>query len=154
MNLRLLGRCIPPSPRWYKSHFSYVHLPEVLFIVSPTCIYFSTLYVFRDACHLCTETFKRTWARRISTHTLGTVKWLGQLREGATEEGGLNVPSIVPPLSINLCVEPVCDLLIDSDHDVGLVRSKAKDRERSRERTDRLLERCGSWPLNVPSEPV
>ena len=66
----------------------------------------------------------------------------------------LNVPSTVPPLSIILRVEPVSDLLIDSNHDVGLVRSKAQDRERTRERADRFLERCGSWPLDVPGEPV
>lgn len=71
----------------------------------------------------------------------------------AGEGSGLNVPSIVPPLSIILCIEPVRDFLIDSDHDVGLVRSKAEDRERTRERADRFLERCGSWPFNVPGEP-
>jgi len=80
----------------------------------------------------------------------GGVSWR---KEWQRERGGSNVPSIVPPLSIFLRIESVRDFLIDSDHDVGLVRSKAEDRERTRERADRFLKRCGSWPFNVPGEP-
>ena len=68
--------------------------------------------------------------------------------------GGRCLPSVVPPLSIVLRVEPVRDILVNSNHNVGLVCSKAEDRERARERPNRLLEGSRSWPLNVPSEPV
>jgi len=68
--------------------------------------------------------------------------------------GGFNVPSIVPPLPIILYIELVRDILVDSDHDVGLVRSKAEDRERTRKGTDRCLKGCGSRPSDVTSEPV
>ena len=68
--------------------------------------------------------------------------------------GGSNVPSVVPPLSILFRIQFVRDLLIDSDHDVSLVRPKAEDRERTCERADCFLKGGGSWPLNVPSEPV
>jgi len=66
----------------------------------------------------------------------------------------LCLPSIVPPLSVFLHIEPVRDVLVDPNHDVGLVRPKAEDRERAREGTNRFLKRGGSWPLNVPSKPV
>jgi hypothetical protein len=79
---------------------------------------------------------------------LGCERWKG--RGGS----GRHSPSIEPPLPTVLCIKLVCNLLIDSDHDVGLVRPKAEDRERTRERADRFLDGGGSWPLNVPSEPA
>ena len=63
------------------------------------------------------------------------------------------LPPVVPPFSVYLYVESVRDILIDSYHDVGLVRPKAEDWERAREGADRFFEWGGSWPLNVPSKP-
>lgn len=68
--------------------------------------------------------------------------------------GGLNLPSIVPPLSITLLVQLVRNPLIDSNHHIGLVRSEAQNRKRTRKRADRFLERGGGRPLNVPGEPI
>ena len=79
----------------------------------------------------------------------------GKLKKGVLGGGGgFNVPSIVSPLSIFFRVEPVRDFLVDSDNNVSLVGSKAQDRERAREGTDRFFKRCGSWPLDVPGEPA
>ena len=52
---------------------------------------------------------------------------LGCERKG--ERGGSHLPSIKPPLSTILCIKLVCDILIDSDHNVGFVRSEAENWE-------------------------
>ena len=67
--------------------------------------------------------------------------------------GRLCSPSIEPPLSIFFHVEPVRNILINSNHNIGLVCPQAEDRERARERANCFLEWGGSWPLDVPSEP-
>jgi len=109
-----------------------VCLSRALSVTLPVRTHFSTLYTFRDPCCLSTV-------------------WKGILK-GLGDEGYRRIPSIVPPLSILFRIEFVRDLLIDSDHDVSLVRSKAEDRERACEGTNRFRERCGSRPLNVPCE--
>ena len=89
---------------------------------------------------------------------MGTKDINAYLVKNESEDGGaggdFHLPSIIPPLSILFHIKPVRDILIDPDHDVGFIRAKTEDGERTRERADRFLEWGGSRPLNIPSEPV